>query len=405
MKATMKPGDHYTIISSDCHAGGSHEMYREYLETKYLDDFDAWRNKYRNPFSDLRGQRRTRNWDDDYRNGQLEEDGIVGEVVFPNTVPPFFPSFVLFARPPRPDQYEHRLAGIRAHNRWMADWCARFPERRAGIGQIFLNDIDDAIKDATWIKENGLRGGVLLSAIPPDCDYVKPLYHPDYERLWAALEDLELPVNAHGGTGGPDYGKFPVAALLFITEVGFYSQRPFVQLLLSGVFERHPNLKFVMTEMGCAWLVPMLKHFDRVLDQIKRTGATGELRYSEEHILPKSATEYFRQNCWVGVSQPGPDDAAARHVLGVDKFMWGSDYPHDEGTYPFTREHLRQLFHDTDPIELQQLLAGNAAKLYGFDLDALAPLAAKYGPTVEELAQPLTELPAEPNEALLKAVR
>ena len=90
--------DHYTIISADCHAGASHETYRQYLEARYLDDFDAWRGKYRNPFSDLRGNRRTRNWDDDLRNSQLEADGIVGEVVFPNTVPPFFPSFVLFAR-------------------------------------------------------------------------------------------------------------------------------------------------------------------------------------------------------------------------------------------------------------------------------------------------------------------
>ena len=174
--------------------------------------------------------------------------------MFPNTVPPFFPSFVLFARPPKPDEYEHRLAGIRAHNRWLADFCAGHPERRAGIGQIFLNDIDDAIADVHWIKEHGLRGGVLISAIPPDVDYVKPLYDPEYDRLWAVCEDLGVPVNSHGGTGLPNYGKYPVADLLYITEVGFYSQRPFVQLLLSGVFERFPKLKFVMTEMGCAWI-------------------------------------------------------------------------------------------------------------------------------------------------------
>jgi len=84
--------------------------------------------------------------------------------------------------------------------------------------------------------------------------------------------------------------------------------------------------------------------------------------------------------------------------------MWGSDYPHDEGTFPYTREHLRQLFHDTPVDELQQMLAGNAARLYHFDLAALAPLAAKVGPTVDELAQPLDRLPAEPNEALLKTV-
>ncbi len=397
--------EHYTIISSDCHAGGSHEMYREYLDPAYVADFDAWRNKYKNPFRDLQDGGRIRNWDDERRIGDLETDGIVGEVIFPNTVPPFFPSFVLFARPPRADQYELRLAGIRAHNRWLADFCARHPERRAGIGQIFLNDVDDALADIKFIAENGLRGGVLISAIPPDCDYIKPLYDPIYDPIWQACSDYGLPVNAHGGTGAPNYGKYAVADLLFINEVSFYSQRPFVQMLLSGVFERFPNLQFVMTEQGCAWLVPMLRRMDATLETIRTTGRTGELRYSDEHILPKSASEYFAQNCWVGVSQPGPDDAAARHTLGIDKFMWGSDYPHNEGTAPFTREHLRQLFCDAPVDEMRKILSQNAARLYNFDLDALAPYAAKAGPTVAELAQPLTELPENPNEALMKAVR
>jgi predicted TIM-barrel fold metal-dependent hydrolase len=200
----------------------------------------------------------------------------------------------------------------------------------------------------------------------------------------------------------PDYGKYPAAALLFIMEVPFYSQRPFLQLMLSGVFERFPNLKFVMTEMGCSWLPPMLQRLDLTLQQIRKTGRTGEMRYSKEHILPKSATEYFQQNCWVGVSQPGPEDAAARHAIGIDKFMWGSDYPHEEGTAPFSREHLRQRFHDVPADDMRKILGANAADLYGFDLDALAPLASKFGPTVAELAEPLTQLPENPNEALLR---
>jgi len=89
-------------------------------------------------------------------------------------------------------------------------------------------------------------------------------------------------------------------------------------------------------------------------------------------------------------------------VMGDDRFMWGSDYPHDEGTGPFTREHLRQVFHDADPVELKRILGENAAKLYDFDLDALAPMAEQYGPTVGEIAQPLGELPENPNSALLK---
>ena len=125
---------------------------------------------------------RVRNWDDERRNADQEADGVVAEVIFPNTVPPFFPSFVLFAPPASAEDYEHRLAGIHAHNRWMVDFQSRYPERRAGIGQIFLNDVDDAIEDAKWIKEHGLRGGILLPNIPPDVKWVKPLYDPRTTR-------------------------------------------------------------------------------------------------------------------------------------------------------------------------------------------------------------------------------
>ena len=94
--------DHYTIISADTHAGANHETYREYLDPKYLDDFDAWRNKYKNPWKDLRDtDLRVRNWDDDRRDRDQLADGVVGEVIFPNTVPPFYPGFVLFAGPPQ----------------------------------------------------------------------------------------------------------------------------------------------------------------------------------------------------------------------------------------------------------------------------------------------------------------
>ena len=92
-------------------------------------------------------------------------------------------------------------------------------------------------------------------------------------------------------------------------------------------------------------------------------------------------------------------------MLGLERTMWGSDYPHNEGTGPYTREHLRQLFSNWDPGDLQQVLAGTAAKLYHFDLDALRPHVDEHGPTVAEIARPLTELPEKPNEALLKGVR
>ena len=110
--------------------------------------------------------------------------------------------------------------------------CVRLTEKHLAADPPEPEELSNAIAEATWIKENGLRGGVLLPPVPPDVKWVKPLYDPAYDRLWKVLEDLELPVNAHGGTGVPDYGKYPTAMLLYIMEASWYSQRPFVQLTL-----------------------------------------------------------------------------------------------------------------------------------------------------------------------------
>jgi predicted TIM-barrel fold metal-dependent hydrolase len=390
--ANLAPTDHYPIISADCHAGASHKVYREYLESKYHDDFDAWRGKYKNPYKDLRAtDDRIRNWDNDKRNGDQERDHVVGEVIFPNTVPPFFPSFVLFAPQPTPETYEHRLAGIRAHNRWLVDWCNEFPERRAGIGQIFLNNVDDAIEDVKWIKEHGLRGGILLPTLPPDVTWIPPITDFSYDPLWEVCADLGVVVNTHSGTGSPDYKGRPGAALMQILEIPYYSQRPLVHLLLGGVFERHPKLQYCLTELGGAWVVPMLEQLDNTIKRVS-SGATGEMRYRPEDMpLTMSATEMFHQCCHMGASMAGPADVAAREQLGLGAIMWGSDYPHDEGTYPYSLERIRLAFEGVSAEETFAMLCGNAAELYGFEIEKLVPLANEVGPTVAEVQTPLSD--------------
>jgi hypothetical protein len=103
----------------------------------------------------------------------------------------------------------------------------------------------------------------------------------------------------------------------------------------------------------------------------------------------------------MGVSFPKPADMDVRSMIASDRFMWGSDYPHDEGTQPYTREHLRQVTLDVPEDDLRRILGLNAAALYDFDLEALAPLAGQYGPTLDEVRQPLLELPENPNRSLL----
>ena len=196
--------ERYTIISADCHAGADHATYRDYLPVEWHEEFDAWRARYRNPFRDLQDDGRTRNWDDERRTSEQEADGVVAEVVFPNTVPPFFPTGQVVAPAPAdgPD-YHRRLAGLHAHNRWLADFVQARPGRRAGLGQILLNDVDQAVSDVGWMRKHGLAG-VLLPGVAPDTPWIAPLFSTVYDPLWAACAGVRT-CRSHTTPGGVAY--------------------------------------------------------------------------------------------------------------------------------------------------------------------------------------------------------
>ena len=160
------------------------------------------------------------------------------------------------------------------------------------------------------------------------------------------------------------------------------------------MFERFPDLVFVMTEQGSTWIPETLDRLDGVHESMVAGHFGGELGPGGE-ALTRRPSEYFASNCYVGASFPGPADAEVFKRIGVDRFMWGSDYPHREGTYPYTHESLRRTFVDWDEADLRAVLADNAARVYGFDLAALAPIAAECGPSVAEVATPLDAIPAD----------
>jgi predicted TIM-barrel fold metal-dependent hydrolase len=391
-------GDRYVVISADGHAGGDIPDYRPYLPSALHAEFDAWAASYVNPFADLLAPTAYRNWDSDRRLAETEQDGIVAEVLFPNTVPPFFPESALVAPPPTDSDYELRWAGLQAHNRWMADFCAKAPGRRAACVQIFANRIEDAVAEIKWARQNmSLLAGVLLPSIPPN-SHVPPLWEPHYEPLWSICEELDVAVHIHAGSGVPDYGDHEAARAMLLIELPWFSHRAVWHLIFSGVLERHPNLRVVLTEQGVAWLPRGLETLDWFHRRMTLAEAA-EAKFFGAVAKGMSLTpsEYFRRNFWVGASFLRPSEAPLRYEVGVDRIMWGADYPHSEGSYPHTTEALRAAFADVAPEEVRMMVGGNAAAFYGFDLDALEPLADRIGPTVEEVARPLPpeEYPAD----------
>lgn len=389
----MEPSDRYAVISADCHAGADLRDYRSFLESSLHDEFDRWADAYTNPFGDLVRPDADRNWDNAVRQRALEADGIVAEVVYPNTVPPFFPVSGLVAMVPSAQEYQLRLAGLRAHNRWLAQWCAQLPGRRAGIGQILLNDIDDAIADVEWIAANGLTGGILIPGLPPGCG-IDPIHSPAYDPVWRACEELGVVINVHGGTGSPIDGFFPATLPLFALEAAFYSHRPLWAMILSGVFDRFPALKLVLAEAGSSWLENALEAMDNIQAK-QESGAIGVMTITDPIMLRMKPSEYWRTNCWLGASFMTRGDAEDRHTAGVDRIMWGSDFPHEEGTYPHTAESLAHTFAGIEPEEVARMVSSNAAEVYGFDLAALRPIADRIGPTVASVHRGLDIIPSE----------
>ncbi|MCB1704339.1 MAG: amidohydrolase family protein [Halioglobus sp.] len=384
--------DRYLIVSTDGHAGLPMEGYRDYLESKYHQAFDEalpeqkrktrkaeesfliseFNDKWRAGISDgLSGA-----WDGAVRNRVIDEDGVAAEVLFPDGItemnaPPFGAGLAL---KPWGIEPELQWAGARAHNRWMAEFCKEEPLRRIGLAIILmLYDVDDALAEVKWAYENGLKG-ILIPALMGDKDAYN---HPKYYPIWAFCEEHHMVVHTHSGPS-PDYNfSLPGAVGIYLTEFAWWTSRPLWHLIFGGVFELFPKLKFVITEVSEFWIPHMLEMMD-VRASVKHTsGKLGDFRSN----LTMAPSEYFKRNCWVGASALFDEGSTAvRHDIGIENIMWGTDYPHPEGSWPKTREKLLAYMSGIPEPELAAILGTNALECYNLDGDALRGIAERIGP-------------------------
>jgi predicted TIM-barrel fold metal-dependent hydrolase len=400
-----RSSDRYLLVTSDAHGGAAMADYKPYLDRRWHAEFDEWLAGVVMPWVDVRD---TSNWDNDVRIAQMDADGVSGEIIFPNTLPPFFDILAHLSGVPRDRAtFDRKWAGLQAHNRWLVDFSREAPLRRRGIVQLLPNDVDAAVAEVHWAASTGAVAGVMLPAVPAN-HQVEPYFHERYDPLWRACVETRLPVHQHQGTGSPDVGADPIATTIFFTELELWTKRTMHHLVVGGVFERHPELQVVWTEMwGLRWVVEELAQLTLRLRNVQSryAGQPRALNYSQTFGSPVvdglslSPLEYFRRNCWIGASMLPRHDVKYCGVLGTDRIMWGTDAPHPEGSAPHTTDALRVTLFDLPERDLRAMLGENAARLYGFDLEALAPIATAIGPTVAEVAQPLTEVPELPGVA------
>jgi predicted TIM-barrel fold metal-dependent hydrolase len=383
------------LVSADCHAGpervADYEPYtpaalrqslREYVAR--IDVFEAARAT-----GGGRGGATTRDdrglWDMGVRAAQLEADGVVAEVVFPQGSVPFarYPAVGGEAAVDWVATPEQRDSGPGIYNRWLADFCSVDPAVHFGVAVVPIADVEQAAKEVARARQSGLRGGISLPPVRPD------LYYNDraYDRLWAACQDHEMVINLHGGAGLTYQGGPETTALIF-SETDFFSHRSLWFLIFGGVFERFPRLRLAITEQRAHWVPGTLAE----LDSIYRSPRCAAVRAE----LPRLPSEYFATNCYVGASFMSKPECDIRHQIGVDRIMWGSDYPHTEGVWPWVSQALRWTFNGVADEELRVMLGSNAIECYRFDAERLRERAQQIGPTVTDIAD--NPMAAPPDE-------
>lgn len=378
------------IISCDGHAVGRPDDFVPYIDP-------AFRERYREHATAMKAQRaaqrkaqqhgeslftdegsfgldeetgddRDGEWNSAVRTRVLEGEGVVGEVLFPNGGVPFG-GFGESA------EHELRAVGNRAYDRWLVDFAADLPGRRAALAMLTVHDMEGTVEEIRWAADNAMKG-VIIPTVPGDG--LPPYLDRCYDPMWAACQEQGLPVHIHGGGGTPDYGDYGVVSMLmYATEATFFSQRNLWILIWAGVLDRFPELQVVFTETRASWVPDTLFLLDGIHD--------APFFRNIENTARLKPSEYFERQVTIAASFMSSHDAAIRDQIGVDRLMWGADYPHVEGTWPRTRKSLARCFDGIPPADVRAILTENPARVYGFDIDALQPVADRVGPTMGEL--------------------
>ncbi len=172
--------------------------------------------------------------------------------------------------------------------------------------------------------------------------------------------------------------QLPGAMGIYVSEVMWWLYRPLTFMIWGGVFERHPRLKVAIVEGGTLFMLPpWLRLLDHNYTDVQFSAKLGDFR---SH-LSMAPSAYFRRNVAVGASCVPRRDLEMRAEIGTERIMWGSDYPHPEGTWPHTGEYFSSTFSGFPADEGRQILGENAVAFYGLNREKLQAIADEIGPS------------------------
>ncbi len=374
----------YRLIDADCHVVEPPHIWERWLPDRYHDRAprliqdeeggDAWQFAEGVPlmhiglvatpgmrYEEIRWKGYTYDtvrkgcWDGKARLQDMDFDGVDAEFIYPSqrTMHHFMG---------QEDRDFHR-AGVQAYNDYMhKEFCAADPNRLFSLAQMPNLGVDEMIAEAQRCKEMGARG-VIITTWPSGGDDLIPEDEPFFE----AVSEMKMPVSIHISIqrkrspravieGPAAIGNMALAGMLAFPQI-------LCELIMSGLFERVPQLKVVGVETDVGWIPAALEQVDNFYWR-NRTHTGLELRHLPSHYFHEHFVCTFIQD-HVGVRN--------RHEVGVANMAWSTDYPHHGCDWPYSRKVVNEMLRDVPAEERYAICAGNMVRLYDLPQALPAP--------------------------------
>jgi predicted TIM-barrel fold metal-dependent hydrolase len=383
------------LLSSDGHLEVLPERWTPYMPATYRDKAprtiklpdggDALLVDGQDPrpvnFIDLRAGRSNETWQPfgarvedtagvgppEQRLREQDVDGLHAEVLFPNMV--MGPRLWITMA----DKEAYRAA-IRAYNDWLGqEYCAVSRDRLIGLGVIPWTNLEDALAELEHCARLGLKG-VMLGVFPSGKSYPTP----EDDRFWAAALDTGMPLTVHVGFDrlGPraseptfEYRdadpamvkKIPGRTIVeWMAVMGLPAALSITQTIMSGVFDRFPELEIFFAETRLGWVPFWMDEADYWYERHRHWAQ----RLLNLKPLKQRPSDYVRQHIYFSVQHVERVAIELRHHMGVEHIMFATDFPHIECDWPNTRPFAERLFAGVPTEEAFKIAAGNMLKYF-----------------------------------------
>ena len=283
-----------------------------------------------------------------------EEAGIQAEVLNPTR---------MLAILRNPD-VEVLQACAQVFNDWEAEFVSYNPKRLVGVSVIPMHDVAWAVQELQRTLENGLVGPMIHCQAPAGCP---PYRDPIYDRFWAVANEAGVPITLHILTGrvlaplaladtqSPEaQGDMPRGMLELFGEIQGVLANDFI---FGGILDRFPNLIVVCSEFELSWI----PHFMWNLDRLQDPYGFGPRMYLRD--LKMRASDYMRTRVYHGLI----DDAYGPQMIpliGADRVLWGSDFPHIRSIGLEAQEHVHRLLSALPSADQEKVVGGSAVQVF-----------------------------------------